>query len=77
MQGVLGGLRPAVVSLITSAGLGILVLVLFPAGSGTSIDYIGCCLFVLSFIVMRIWKPNPIYVMLGSGLLGMGCYLLL
>jgi chromate transporter len=81
IQGALKGLRPAVVSLIASAGLSILVLALFN-GSAVSwfginlseIDVVAAILFVTGFIILRKFKPNPVYVMLGCGAVGLICY---
>lgn len=79
VQGILDGLRPAVVALIASAGLRILTLA-FWGENGISLDinninFIAVILFVISLFVLRKWKPNPIFVMIGTGLLGMVVYL--
>lgn len=81
IQGVLSGLRPAVVAMIVSAGLSIFVLCLW-GETGFSLDiralnYVSAILFVAAFFVLRKWKPSPIFVMLGAGVLGGGVYLLL
>ena len=80
VQGVLGGLRPAVVAMIASAGLSILILCLWDSGnislSLSSIDWIGALLFVCALFSLRKWKLNPIYVMLGAGVSGLILYLL-
>lgn len=79
VQGLLGGLRPAIVALIGSAGLSILIMAFF--GSQTiylpDVDFISVGLFALSIIALRVFKPNPILVMVGSGIAGMALYLLL
>ena len=80
VQDVLGGLRPAVVALIASSGLSILVLAIW-GESGfqstlASINWIAVGLFAAAFFVLRKWKPNPIFVMLGAGVLGGALYLL-
>lgn len=80
LQGILGALRPAVVAMIASAGLSILLPTLFESGLisfAQTIDASGqlssnfrlraFVLFVLAFFVLRKWKVNPIYVMLGCG----------
>jgi chromate transporter len=78
VRGVLDGLRPAVVALIASAGLSILVLSLWNGGAVTwdigKIDYAAAALFAAGLIVLRKWKINPIYVMLGAGILGLIIY---
>ena len=75
VQGVLGGLRPAVVAMIASAGLSILILCLWDSGnislSLSSFDWIGALLFVCALFALRKLKLNPIYVMLGAGVLGL------
>lgn len=79
VQGILGGLRPAVVALIASAGVRILVTA-FWGETGFSpdpkaVNYIAAGLFAVSLIVLRKFKPNPIWVMTGSGIVGMIIYL--
>lgn len=78
MQGVLGGLRPAVVAMIASAGLSILLLCVF-GGQGyawANVEWVSVALFGLSLAVLRIFKPNPILVMVGAGLVGLAGYAL-
>ncbi len=72
LQKLLTGLRPAIVALIASAGLSILKLALW-AGSVpglTNLNLIGLLLFLGAFFILRKWKANPIYVMMGCGVLG-------
>lgn len=80
MQGVLAGLRPAIVALIASAGFSILILALWGEDgvslNPSSINLISLILFTVSIIILRKWKPNPIYIMLGSGMVGGILYLL-
>lgn len=75
VRGILNGLRPAVVAMIASAGLSILLNAFFAGGvlpsSLADVSWIGICLFLAAFVVLRKWKPNPIWVMLGCGILGM------
>jgi chromate transporter len=78
VQGILKGLRPAVIAMIASAGLSVLLLAL---GNGkditsnkTSLDFVAMTIFVVAIIVLRKWKLNPVYVMLGSGVVGLGVY---
>ena len=74
IQGILGGLRPAVVALIASAGLSILLTALWgstsPAHWLRDIQWIPVCIFAAAFFVLRKWKPGPVYVMLGCGVIG-------
>lgn len=69
IQGTLSGLRPAIVALIASAGVSIFLLAVAPDGLG-AINWMGLGLFAVAFLVLRRWKPDPIYVMLGCGVLG-------
>lgn len=74
IQGVLEGLRPAVVALIASAGLSILILA-FWGESGFSLDigsinFVSVILFSLALFILRKWKPSPIVVMFGCGIIG-------
>jgi Chromate transporter. len=80
IQGILSGLRPVIVALIASAGLSILKLAIWGENGFSdnlnSINLISVVLFTIAFVVLRKWKPNPIYVMLGSGIIGGSIYLL-
>jgi chromate transporter len=78
VQGILSGLRPAVVSLIASAGLSILFLAFwgsdkFPSGIKDT-NYISIFIFAIAIFVLRKWKANPIHVMIGSGVIGLILY---
>ena len=78
VQGVLNGLRPAVIAMIASAGISLLILAIYGQRELPtdliSLDMIALILFVISIIVLRKWKPNPIWVMTGSGLAGIILY---
>jgi len=80
IQGALEGLRPAVVALIASAGLSILITAFWGENNVIpnfkDINYISFLLFSASLIILRKFKPNPIYVMAGSGIIGMIVYLI-
>ena len=73
IQAALWGLRPAIIALIANAGFTILNLTLWNA---SSFNWIGACLASSAFLILRKWKPNPIIVMLGCGVLGGILYLL-
>ncbi|MBX4269994.1 chromate transporter [Clostridium estertheticum] len=78
VQGVLNGLRPAVIAMIGSAGL-ILLILAFWNGKGISsntenIDGVSVGLFTIAIIILRKWKVNPIFIMIGSGVLGLCIY---
>lgn len=74
IQGILSGLRPAVVALIASAGLSILLTALW--GSSAPADWlrefqlIPCLLFAAALTGLKKFKLSPIAVMLGCGALG-------
>ncbi|MDE6975957.1 MAG: chromate transporter [Lachnospiraceae bacterium] len=74
VQGVLAGLRPAVVAMIASAGISLLILSFFGQRSLpenlNGINYRSVFIFAAGFLVLRKWKVNPIYVMIGAGVLG-------
>ena len=65
VKSVLGRLRPAVVALIASAGLSILLLVLFHGRelSLETLDAVGLALFAAAFFALRKFRWNPILVM--------------
>ena len=74
VQGVLGGLRPAVVAMIASAGLSLIILSFWgertlPADL-SGVRWTSVAIFALAFFVLRRWKVSPIKVMLGAGVLG-------
>ncbi len=78
MQGVLAGLRPAVIAMIVSAGVSLLILALYgqrtlPADL-TSLDLIAAVIVATGITVLRKWKPNPLWVMAGSGVMGIVLY---
>ena len=81
VQGVLGGLRPAVVAMIASAGLSILVLSLWNGAAVSlnpaDLDWVSLLLFVGALFALRRWKLNPIYAMLACGGVGLVLYLLI
>jgi len=78
IQGVLGGLRPAVVALIASAGLSLLVLSFWNGGPASfhlsSVDYVAVVLFAASLAILRIKKSDPMLVMAGAGVAGLIAY---
>lgn len=80
VQGVLGGLRPAVVAMIASAGLSIIITSFWNGAAISlnpeSLDWIAVVLFVAALFALRKWKLNPIYVMLSCGGIGLIVYLL-
>lgn len=80
VQGILKGLRPAVVAMIASAGLSLLILSVYgqrtiPA-EPQNLDPIPVVIFAVAFFVLRKWKPSPVWVMLGAGAVGALLYTL-
>ncbi|MBQ4088946.1 MAG: chromate transporter [Clostridia bacterium] len=71
MKDILATLRPVVVALIASAGLSILLTVLFPAGeySFADSDWAGAILFIAAFIILRLKKMNVILTMFSCGVI--------
>ncbi len=78
VQGVLGGLRPAVIAMIASAGISLLLLSVYgqktlPADL-SAINYISVGIVAVAFFILRKFKTNPIYVMAGAGVAGVILY---
>lgn len=65
VQGVIEGLRPTVVALIATAGVGILITAL--SGNGNMLNAIT---LVISLILLRKFKFSPIKVIVLSGVVG-------
>lgn len=81
VQGILVMLRPAVVAMIASACLSLMILSFYgertlPEDLAT-IQWIPVLIFAAGFFILRKWKVNPIYVMLGSGAAGVILFSLL
>ncbi|WP_326907711.1 chromate transporter [Sedimentibacter sp. MB31-C6] len=81
IQGILKGLRPAVVSLIASAGLSILLLAVFKTEDVSimnmeveDINFISVILVVIGVFVLRKYKTDPIKVMITTGVIGIFVY---
>lgn len=78
MEGILAGLRPAVVAMIGSAGICLLIMAFY--GQRTlpadlfSADWIAVGIFVICLFILRKWKINPIYIILGAGAIGIILY---
>ena len=80
LKGILKGLRPAIIALIASAGVTIAVLAFWnttvDAIRLADTDGIAIFLFAAGLFVLRKWKADPIYVMVASGVAGLGLYTL-
>jgi chromate transporter len=80
VQGILGGLRPVVVALIASAGVSILIIAFWGEQGVTDhlsdVNFYAVGIFVVSLFVLRKWKPDPLLVMAGTGVVGLVIYLI-
>lgn len=78
VQGILSGLRPAVIAMIASAAISLLILAVYGERSLPAdlagIDVIAVAIFLFAFLVLRIFKPNPMWIMAGSGVAGIVLY---
>lgn len=78
VQGILTGLRPAVIAMIASAGISLIILSFYgqrqiPADY-LNVNPISLGIFAASILVLRKWKKNPISVMIGAGIAGVVLY---
>lgn len=78
VQGILAGLRPAVVAMIASAGISLMILSFygqrsFPANPG-NINFISVLIFCIGLFFLRKWKINPVYIMSCAGMAGILLY---
>lgn len=78
VQGILAGLRPAVVAIIASAGLSLMILSFYGErvlpDDLSGINTVSVIIFVVSFFVLRKWRKNPIHIMTGAGIAGILLY---
>lgn len=81
VQVVLGSLRPAVVSLIASAGASILMLGLFQAELHdivlSNLRIVELVIFLTALFILRKYKVSAVAVIFGSGVVGTLVYTLL
>ena len=81
VQGMITGLRPAIVAMIASAALSLLVLAVFDSSLAqlqiTDFHAVEAVIFVVSLVLLRKFKVHPIAVIFGSGLVGTAVYLLI
>lgn len=80
IQGVLTGLRPAIVAMIASAALSLLLLALFDASlfevKMEDFRIVEAILFVGSLLLLRKTKIGPIPIIFGSGIIGTLIYVI-
>ena len=73
IHGALGGLRPAVIALIASAGVTILLGALQTSAGG--MDWLNAGVFAAGLLILLLRpKTDPILVMVGAGLVGLVGY---
>ncbi len=72
-------LRPAVVSLIAASAITLVNMALFGTQDITieNFDIVGVVLFAIALFVLLKFKVNPIYVMIGTGVVGSITYLII
>ena len=74
IQSILNNIKPAIVAMIGSAGLGILLLTLYDTDVVTyslkNINLTAAIMFIINIFVIRLFKIDPIYVMIASGIVG-------
>ena len=72
LQGILGSLRPAVVAMIASAGISILITAFWGGRASVSLpdtNWSLVVIFVISMVLLRKFRKNPILVMVLAGVL--------
>lgn len=78
VQGILTGLRPAVVAMIASAGISLLILSFYGQRALPDdlldVNYISLFIWGAGLLVLRKWKVNPIFVIAGAGACGILLY---
>lgn len=74
IQGILEGLRPAVIAMIASAGIGLFLSAVYGTNALPAdlrdINVAALIIFFFAFFILRKWKINPIKVMAGAGIAG-------
>lgn len=74
MQGILAGLRPAVVALIGSAGASLLVPAIFQTGGvsllGVNINIVALIILISASVALRKWKVDSILIIFICGIIG-------
>lgn len=78
VQGILAGLRPAVIAMIASAGISLIILAFYkqrtlPADL-SDLDFIAVGIFAVALFLLRKYKPSPVCIMLASGVAGIFLY---
>ncbi len=78
LQGIMKGLRPAVVALITSAGISLVLLAFWKEETAitdlTKVDLLSVVIFTIALFILRKWKISQIAIMIGAGVIGLLVY---
>ncbi len=78
IQGAMNGLRPAIVGLITAAGISLALLAFYKSGKASlqlqDLDFLAVGIFAVALIILRKTKISQIAVMVGAGVLGLCIY---
>ena len=79
VQGILKGLRPAVIAMIASAGISLIILALYgtrelPMDLTAGLDMVALVIFAAALIVLRVFKISPMKAMAGAGAAGLLLY---
>lgn len=72
IQGAMDGLRPVIVALIFVGGIKVMKNALFLGGipALSSLDFFSAALFIICIFLLQKWKPSPVAIILGSGIVG-------
>ena len=72
IQGAMDGLRPVIVALIFVGGIKVMKNALFSGGALalSELEWLSAGLFAASIFIIRKWKPNPVLIILGGGVVG-------
>ncbi|SFC27903.1 chromate transporter [Alkalibacterium subtropicum] len=74
VQGIIQGLRPAVVALIASAGVTIFLTAMFGHSDWpldlAELNYVSIVFFAIALFLMRKYKASPIQIIIVTGFLG-------
>ena len=68
LDGILGGLRCMVLGLLASTALSLVINAVVP---NNSFDLLAFIIFLVGLYVLRKYKPDPLYVVLGSGVISL------
>ena len=78
IQGILAGLRPAVIAMIASAAVSLLILAFYGQRTLpedlTGINWIAVGLFAAALFALRKWKISPLWAIAGTGAAGLILY---